>query len=248
MRIKQVRLQNYKRFTELTIADVPKTAKLVVLVGPNGTGKSSVFDSFLLKARVAVNNQNLSGNMEQYYDKVLQSNTNTTHDVARRIGIEFHGIGKGAVDWKSAFQVRSAYRNESDFRIAQLRATRPEDAQSRIARIIDSDESVSRNYERMVWKRLQDLDRDAPEDITIGAYRRDSLGDLPEGYARPFLGPRPLAAGLRRNPGGFIPVLQGPRRRLPLQKSLQRREGGVRHPTRRVYEAGRGQGVCVLHR
>ena len=46
MRIKKVRLKNYKRFTELTIADLPETARLVVLVGPNGTGKSSVLDSF----------------------------------------------------------------------------------------------------------------------------------------------------------------------------------------------------------
>ena len=46
MRIKKIRLKNYKRFTELTIADLPATARLVVLVGPNGTGKSSVLDSF----------------------------------------------------------------------------------------------------------------------------------------------------------------------------------------------------------
>ena len=75
MRIKNIRLKNYKRFTELTIADVPATARLVVLVGPNGTGKSSVFDSFLLKASAAVDNYRLSGNTEQYYEKVLQSQT-----------------------------------------------------------------------------------------------------------------------------------------------------------------------------
>ena len=176
MRIKRVRLKNYKRFTDLTIADLPETARLVVLVGPNGTGKSSVFDSFLLKAGVAVTNLGLSGNIEQYYEKVLQSRT--THEVASRVRIEFHDGGEGAVDWRSAFQVRSAYRNESDFHIEHLRATRPEDAGPRLARIIDPDESVSKNYERMAWKRMQDLDRDAPEELTIGEYRRSSLGDL----------------------------------------------------------------------
>ena len=68
MRIKNIRLKNYKRFTELTITDVPATARLVVLVGPNGTGKSSVFASFLLEASAAVNNHRLSGNTEQYYE------------------------------------------------------------------------------------------------------------------------------------------------------------------------------------
>ena len=37
-----------------------------------------------------------------------------------------------------------------------------------------------RNYERMAWKRMQDLDRDAPKELTIGEYRRKSLGDLQE--------------------------------------------------------------------
>ena len=103
MRIKQIRLKNYKRFTELTIADLPATARLVVLVGPNGTGKSSVFDSFLLKARTVNNNKRLSGdwNIEQYYEKVLQSQT--THEVASRVGIEFHDAGEGEIDWRSAF-------------------------------------------------------------------------------------------------------------------------------------------------
>ena len=177
MRIQNIHLKNYKRFTDLTIADLPATARLVVLVGPNGTGKSSVFDSFLLKAWVATNNYRLSGNwnIEQYYDKVMQSQT--THEVAKRVEIKFHDAGDGDVDWQSAFHIRSAYRNESDFRIEHLQATRP-DAGPRLTRIIDLDESVSKNYERMAWKRMQDLDRDAPEELTIGEYRRNSLGDL----------------------------------------------------------------------
>ena len=125
--------------------------------------------------------------IEQYYEKVLQSQT--THEVASRVGIEFHDAGEGEVDWRSAFQLRSAYRNESDFRIEQLRATRPQDAGPRLARIIDPDVSVSKNYERMAWKRMQDLDRDAPEELTIGDYRRKSLGDLQEAMRGLFSNP-----------------------------------------------------------
>ena len=207
MRIKSVRLKNYKRFTELTIADLPETARLVVLVGPNGTGKSSVFDSFLLKAKAAVNNFRLSGDTEEYYDKVSQSRT--THEVAARVGIEFHGVGGGDVDWKSAFQMRSAYRNEADFRISNLRATNSQDAEPRIARIIDRDESVSRNYERMVWKRLQDLDRDAPEQITIGQYRRESLGDLQKAMRGLFRDPDLLLQDFGGIQGGSFRFSKG---------------------------------------
>ena len=207
MRIKSVRLKNYKRFTELTIADLPETARLVVLVGPNGTGKSSVFDSFLLKAKAAVNNFRLSGDTEEYYDKVSESRT--TQQVAGRVGIEFHGVGGGDVDWKSAFQVRSAYRNEADFRISDLRATSSQDAEPRIARIIDRDESVSRNYERIVWKRLQDLDRDAPEQITIGQYRRESLGDLQKAMRGLFWDPDLLLQDFGGIQGGSFRFSKG---------------------------------------
>ena len=188
MRIKQICLKDYKRFNNLTISGIPSTAKLVVLVGPNGSGKSSVFDSFLLKANAAVANYALSGANEQYYEKMPQSKN--THQVASRVEIELHSPNAGAVDWKRAFQVRSAYRNESDFRLEQLKATRPEDRGPRLARIIDPDTSVSKNYELMAWKRMQDLDRDAPEELTIGEYRKESLGDLQNALS-----------GLFRNPG-----------------------------------------------
>ena len=188
MRIKSVRLKNYKRFTDLTIAHIPATARLVVLVGPNGTGKSSVFDSFLLKASAAVNNYGLSGDREQYYDKD-EAQSRNSQQVAQRVMIEFHSPGDGQADLKSAFQIRSAYRNESDFRIEQLRAARSEDTGPRFARIIDVDASVSQNYERMAWKGLQDLYRDASEEVTIGEYRRTSLGDLQEAMRSLFTDP-----------------------------------------------------------
>ncbi len=189
MRIKSVHLENYKRFTRLAIADIPATARLVVLVGPNGSGKSSVFDSFLLKASVNVSNYGLDGDSdrEQYYDKG-EAKSRTTHEVGQRVNIEFHDPGKA--DLKSAFQIRSAYRNESDFRVKQLRVTRSEKTGPHIARIIDVDASVSENYEHMAWKGMQDLYRDELEEVTIGEYRRTSLGDLQEAMRGLFRDPK----------------------------------------------------------
>ena len=47
MKIKKMHLMKYKRFSDLTIdlGDNPK--RIVALVGPNGCGKSSVFDAML---------------------------------------------------------------------------------------------------------------------------------------------------------------------------------------------------------
>lgn len=46
MRITELRLVHFKRFTDLTISGIPAAAKLVLLIGSNGSGKSSVFDAF----------------------------------------------------------------------------------------------------------------------------------------------------------------------------------------------------------
>jgi energy-coupling factor transporter ATP-binding protein EcfA2 len=48
MRIQSIHLQNFKRFTDLKIEGIPEIAKLVLLIGANGSGKSSVFDALNL--------------------------------------------------------------------------------------------------------------------------------------------------------------------------------------------------------
>ena len=51
MKIRKIRMKEYKRFYDLTIdlGDAPK--RIVALVGPNGCGKSSVFDAMLFLAK-----------------------------------------------------------------------------------------------------------------------------------------------------------------------------------------------------
>ena len=46
MKVKEIRLNNFKRFTDLHILGLAPEAKLVIVVGPNGSGKSSLFDAF----------------------------------------------------------------------------------------------------------------------------------------------------------------------------------------------------------
>lgn len=46
MKIQKIDIHNFKRFTSLTIEGIPEKTKLVLLIGENGSGKSSIFDSF----------------------------------------------------------------------------------------------------------------------------------------------------------------------------------------------------------
>ena len=47
MFIKKIQMVGYKRFFDLTIDLGEKPKRIVALVGPNGCGKSSVFDAML---------------------------------------------------------------------------------------------------------------------------------------------------------------------------------------------------------
>ena len=181
MRIKRIELNNYKRFNNLVIDDIPETARLVVLIGPNGTGKSSLFDAFLLKSQSAKSNYSLTNDQarrEYYIKQSEQGYASHTHELAQRIKIEFHQGLLRNNDWSTIFNIRTAYRVEADFRLTSLEPVSPSSERARFARIIDPDQAVSDNYKRLAWKRQADLDGDAPAETTFGQYRTESLYGL----------------------------------------------------------------------
>jgi len=53
MKIKKLELRNFKRFTDLTIDNINKEVRLVLLIGASGSEKSSVFDAFELFNTIA---------------------------------------------------------------------------------------------------------------------------------------------------------------------------------------------------
>ena len=180
MRIQNVRMTNYKRFTNLQIADIPESARLVVLIGPNGTGKSSVFDAFHLKSRSRLNNFRLEGDRGNYYYKEddVSPTPHTTAEVSESIDVQFHSVDPNAVEWATTFHIRSPYRNEADFQLDNLAPVKSASELERFVRIIDQDQAVSDNYKRLAWKRQMDLDGDAPDETTFGKYRECFLGEL----------------------------------------------------------------------
>lgn len=69
MKIKSLQLKNFKRFTDLTLQDIPDNAKLVLLIGSNGSGKSCVFDAFEAINKVLKSQEEVFDNAEDYYEK-----------------------------------------------------------------------------------------------------------------------------------------------------------------------------------
>ena len=190
MRIASVHLKEYKRFTDLHVHSIPESARLVVLVGPNGSGKSSLFDAFLFKSQ-ARSNQRLEGELKDYYQKkgFERTDLSTTQELRGEIDLVFHGAQPGNERLAEKFNVRSAYRNEADFRLQRIEPTRRASERPRFNRIIDLDQAVSDNYSRLAWKRIRDVDYDAPGGMTLDEYRAGALGELQEAMKVLFTDP-----------------------------------------------------------
>lgn len=188
IKVKSLHLKDYKRFTDLWVGEIPKTVRLVVLVGPNGSGKSSLFDAFILKAGAEVTIWSLSGNHGEYYEKLVKAQR--LDEIAQRVKIEFHGNEN--VDMKSAFQVRSAYRNQADFQVEQFKTAIQNNKGPRLDRIIDVDAAVSDNFMKMAGKGLDDLFYAASDDMTLGEYRKETIGDLQNALRELFEDPELL--------------------------------------------------------
>ena len=197
MRITSVHLRNYKRFTDLRITGIPPSTRLVVMVGPNGSGKSSVFDAFLIKGRR--NNNNLTGGIFNGYllkDETADSAPSTTNQVAQRIDIE---LDKHVIDWSRVFSIRSPYRHEADFSNTSLGPVRPAHETTRFERIIDQDQAVSDNFNRLGRTALQRALAGDPEAMSLRTFREDTLGDVTSAleslFEQPTLSLQDLGAG-----------------------------------------------------
>ncbi len=69
MKIKKLELINFKRFTHLVIDGISEKTKLVLLIGANGSGKSSIFDGFDFLNKGIYKNIKEPHNANDYYPK-----------------------------------------------------------------------------------------------------------------------------------------------------------------------------------
>jgi predicted ATP-binding protein involved in virulence len=111
MHIKNIHVQNFKRFSDLKVINIPASARLVLIVGPNGSGKSSLFDALLHWYRSGVN---FGINADElYYRKDSQQPFDWGHNVK----VALHD---GATPYKGCLYIRTAYRNDPDFSVGRL--------------------------------------------------------------------------------------------------------------------------------
>jgi predicted ATPase len=172
MRIKQLQIKGFKRFTDLTIQSIPETAKLIVLTGPNGSGKSSLFDALKVWHKVHGGH----GTWEEEYHRkkgAAQTAWNKT------VSMEFHGgTPTNANQRAKAIYVRSAYRNEPDFTIKRLTRMPHVLNSPNQSRLIDNDSIVSNNYQRVVSASVEGLYSGKHDTKTVEELRETFIGQI----------------------------------------------------------------------
>lgn len=175
MRIKEIKIQHFKRFTDLTICSIPKTAKLVVLVGPNGCGKTSIFEAFNHWYRYRGFSH---GGDNTYYLKTGEITTefesNWLHDVVNVTAHDCPLTTQSEIHGK--FYFRTAHRNEPDFMTQSLsRQNNPAD-NIRFNTLMETESTVSENYQRIVSLTLSNVYDTSYDNESVKALRERIIG------------------------------------------------------------------------
>jgi hypothetical protein len=197
MKVREIRLTNFKGFTDATITDIPNSARLVLMVGPNGCGKSSVIDAASTWHR---NTWSRNGYWDEtYHHKQVPGVAGSWQD---SVTLTFHDPQPTTDDQRrKAVYVRSPYRNDPEFQLDTLSRVSPAVQEFRINRLIDNDQAVSLNYRRLVSQGFEDVYERFPAEFTMGEFRERSIGEIRDRMQRLFPGlvlnslGNPLSAG-----------------------------------------------------
>lgn len=190
MKIQSAHIRDFKRFTDLYISGLPEDARLVVLVGPNGSGKTSLFEAFnywISQARGSINfdpdyHWKAGGNLAA---------VRNWSELMQNIEIQFHNNPvdprKNPSIHKKIFYLRSAYRYEAHFFTDTLsrRDGVLEDAKRPIS-MIDREERVSDNYQRLVSGTFKTVFDPANKNMTAGEITDGLIGRVRDAMLRVF--------------------------------------------------------------
>jgi predicted ATPase len=163
MRLQSARIREFKRFHDLSVTDIPATVKLVILTGPNGSGKTSLFEAFNYWMSFLRGQNSFEA---EYHSRISVTGPASAQELLQKIDLQFHGlqdVRNDAQRKRKAFYIRSAYRHEPDFTVSNLGAADDILTDSRRAqRLIHQEQRVSENYQRMVAEAVMALFSDDP--------------------------------------------------------------------------------------
>lgn len=182
MRIRSIKLERFKRFTNLSVEDLPESARLVVVTGPNGSGKSGILEGLNYWRRSSAGFGQPRDN--DYFPKTTETGERSGNPVAQ---VEFHdGVPASAESKKKAIWVRSAYRHEADFASGALNRQPPAIDDPGVDRLLAVEQTVRKNYERLSSRSLLSLFDPANEEKKVGDLRDEHIGRVRDAMQQVF--------------------------------------------------------------
>lgn len=178
MKIREIKLSRFKRFTDTTISGIPEAVRLVVIAGPNGCGKSSFFEALNIWVKQHTGHMNWDAT---YFVKLPELGDHGYH---RAVNVSFYE--DQILEPKKSIYIRSAYRNDPEFQVSSISRLGPMLDENRLNRLIDNDATVSKNYQRLTSQALEDVFEKEDGETTIQSFREKVIGDIKAATGRLF--------------------------------------------------------------
>lgn len=164
-RISLIQFEGFKRFDDLTIKDLPSNARLIVLAGPNGNGKSSIFDGMLdWRRRMARLGSYWN---DDYHARNPKVNRNTA------VRIIFHEPEPHSPDdFAGSIHIRTAHRNDPQINLSNISGMPEITKASRFQRLSNNDAGVSSNLQLLVGQDIESLYSSGDPNKTFEEHRQ----------------------------------------------------------------------------
>ena len=182
MKIKEIKIENFRRFTNIKITNIPQNAKLVVLLGPNGCGKSSLFDAF--KSWHIYNAYGSHAFEPNYCKKFLEDKRNSNE----LVNISFYDENSfnQHEQIKQLFYFRTAYRNSPEITVNSLSKIYSPLEQIDRKKMINNDSTIDDNYQRLISETLNELYNTSNDNKSVKSLRDELLNKVREPLKRLF--------------------------------------------------------------
>ena len=155
MKIKKISMKDYKRFHDLTIDLGDNPARIIALVGPNGCGKSSVFDAMLYLARSLIR---IGGNVRHrdysYHSLLLDPRFNADSIKLDFVSGSFFDVYSNKLKERqesTIFSFRSSFRYNDLLNVTESKAVSEIKANDYGAsNASEIDQRIEQNYRRLL--------------------------------------------------------------------------------------------------